>query len=98
MVNSLTLKRKTIRHRIENDYLKSCCIEIQYLNYYEGQLLWNVMCCHAAFLIITNKTYDVYKFKHLMLSHSKLESTSMDAVWAYLAFILDLQDNSNCNT
>ena len=33
-----------------------------------------------------------------MLSHSKLESTSMDAVWAYLAFILDLQDNSNCNT
>ena len=56
------------------------------------------MCCHAAFLIITNKTYDVYKFKHLMLSHSKLESTSMDAVWAYLAFILDLQDNLNCNT
>ena len=33
-----------------------------------------------------------------MLSHSKLESTSMDAVWAYLAFILDLQDNLNCNT
>ena len=33
-----------------------------------------------------------------MLSHSKLESTSMDAVWAYLAFILDLQDNLNCNS
>ena len=56
----------------------------------------NVLPC--VFLIITNKTYDVYKFKNKMLSHSKLESTSMDAVWAYLGIHFRRKDNINWNT